>query len=471
LIIRNRELVTLALVVPALVIACLGTFPSVSAVPQTVVGPYISDPKPPISPWEDVTIATNITDYESGTRNVTLYYSTDVAPPRQYASVPMNRTYGNETLGSYVAQIPRQPNQTQVCYFTKITDGLGNVYEMSASERDPACYQVIVLPSSFEIVHVGIKNIDRKQLTVDLEVALRIYKPFAGDQPKSMPIQMFNDYWDFRPIDVPLSPSEKYEYYLATDLNGIHLIGDASLYPFDNYYLGLNFTGPPTATASMNAHYVGLYQYSDHHIWEYGSASIVDIRQYSSTIRVRIDFSRRLENAYYVILPLVFGFFILGATPMLSSGKKLQARLTTYLALFVFAMQYAYTINSAVPVRASGVTLAEIALISLACYVAIYIICSIVGAFLAGQKEKREAILSWTVDAMGAVLVLCFLFYVLLVRTPYEQRTLFDTLSMASLKFPHLGSLMIVGLVYGLILKAVSLVIHARRRPCDCWRA
>jgi hypothetical protein len=333
LIIRNRGLVTLALVVPALVIACLGTFPSASAVPRNVVGPYISSPKPPISPWEDATITTNITDYESGTRNVTLYYSTDVAPPRHYVSVPMNRTYGNETLGSYAAQIPRQQNQTQVCYFTKITDGLGNVYEISASERDPACYQVIVFPSSFEIVHVGIKNIDRRELTVDLEVGLRIYWPLAGDPPKSLSIQMQNDFWDFRPIDVPLSASEKYVYWLTTDLKGIHLIGDASLYPFDDYYLGLNFTGPRTAMASMSSDYVGPYQYSDHYIWDFNSTSIVDIRQYFSTVRVHIDVSRRLQNAYYVILPLVFGFFILGATPMLSSGEKLQARLTTYLAL------------------------------------------------------------------------------------------------------------------------------------------
>jgi hypothetical protein len=324
---------------------------------------------------------------------------------------------------------------------------------------------VIVLPSSFEIVLVGIKNIDRKQLTVDLEVALRIYKPLAGDQPKSMPIQMFNDHWDFRSIDVPLSSSEKYEYYLTTDLNGIHLIGDASLYPFDNYYLGLNFTGPPTATASMNSNYVGPYQGSEHYIWEFNSTSIVDIGEYFSTIRVRIDFNRRLENAYYVFLPLVFGFFILGGTPMLSIGKNLQARLTTYVALFVFAMQYAFTINSAVPIRASGVTLAEIALISLACYIAVYIVASIVGNFLIGRNGRHEAILSWAADVMGASLVFYLLFCLVLVRTPYDQRTLFDAVSLATLKWPYLGMLMIGGLTYGLIVRGVSLARLIRHSP------
>jgi hypothetical protein len=343
---------------------------------------------------------------------------------------------------------------------------------MSASERDPACYQVIVFSSKFELVHVGIKNIDRRQLTVDLEVGLRIYWPLAGgDQPKSLSIQMQNENWDFRPIDVPLSPSEKYVYWLTTDVKDVHLIGDASLYPFDNYHLGLNFTAPPTAMASINSDYVGPYQYSDHYIWEYRSRSTVDIRQYSSTVRVQIDFSRRLENVYYVILPLVLGFFILGATPMLSSGKNLQARLTTYVALFVFVMQYAFTINSAVPIRASGVTLAEIALISLACYIGIYIICSIVGAFLISQNERHEAILSLTADAAGAGLVFCLLFYLVLMRTPYEHRTLFDAISLAAQKWRYLTTLIIGGLFYGLILKGVSLAIHARRRSCDCWRA
>lgn len=462
--VKTRGPVFFLVLIATAIAAC--NLPYVSASPRQVTGPYIAHPSQPISPWEDVTIVTNITDVESGTRSVTLFYSTNASTPRQYLPVNMNRTQGDDKNCSYTGQIPRQANGTIVYYFTKITDGSGNTYESSASENDPNYYRVIVLPSIFQITYLGIEKIDPRELTADIRVTFRAYLQMP-DEPPRISVHLQNDFADVRTIEIPLS--RKYEYEIQTDLKGLQLLGDASLYPLDHYYLDLRFAiFFKTVSAIYSQDIVYFAQLSDNYVWALHQTSATNSSAISgSEISVHIDFDRRLENSYYVILPLILGFIILGGTPMLSSGRGLQSRLTIYLALFVSVMGVISAINKLVPARAAGFTFAEIGFTALGTYVGVFVVASILASLLMRADDTRER-LNWAVDFAATALILYLFFYLTLVRLPgysYDStRTLFNVILLASTARPDLVILIVSGLVYGLIIKLAFMLASAHSK-------
>jgi len=439
------------------------TIPDVSATTRTVNGPNIVSPKRfPVSPWENVTIMINITDYDSGTESVTLFYSANLSRP--YNSTPMKLVAGDYMNGSFTAQIPRQPNGTWVYYYTEIVDRSGKPYTNGYDEKNPRRYEVIVFPSSFEIVYFGIENVDPRELTADIKVTFNIYRPLLGEEPASVTVQVNNEYWDWKTVEITLSPG-KYLYSLQTDLKGFHLIGDASSYPFDRYYLDLNFTLLfNTERARFYPESIPLSPSSSHYIWEYVPKNFTDTgAQPGSRIRVHIDFSRRPENARYVIAALIAGFFILGATPMLESRRQLSVRVTIYLALFVFVLGFISTVNTLVPKQASGVSVAETALSWLGTYVAIFVVASVFANLLIRLYPSHPRAVSFTVDMLATLFILYLIFNFIVVKTPDFEKTLSSHIPSSPLAF-QFKLLMIGGLLYGLIIRGASLV---RQEPSD----
>jgi len=440
-----------------------------SASPSEVVGPYIANPAQPISPWEEVTIVTNVTDFVSGTSAVTLFYSTDASAPRHYTSVPMTRVHGDQKQGSYLAQIPEQPNGTDIYFFTTIVDGSGNAYEMTFDERDPAHYRVMVFPSYFDIIYLGIEQVDPTELTADIRVTFRVYLPFQGEPPRNILVQLHNDFVDSRTVEVPLSG--KYEYELQTDLKGLHLIGDASLYPFDRYNLDLNFTlFFMTASASYSSEAIYFARFSDNYVWQLRSTSTANPDALSgSRISVHIDFDRKLESAYSVVLPLILGFVALGVVPMLRRSN-LSARTAICLAILTFAVAFPFTISSFVPQSASRATLAETGFISLLAYSVVFLITSVFASLLA-KPVAHEGNLDLILDGIGSLIALLLFFLLPLVKGPSFSRTLFDLASSAWIDGLNFAWLMIGALGYGLVIRQISVFVRQYQKDATGLRS
>lgn len=432
----------------------------VPAAASEVVGPYVASPRlQPVSPWEEVTIMTNITDYEAGPRSVTLFYSTDRTPPRRYVSVPMSLVYGDNRSGSYSGQIPPQANQTDVYFFTSVVGGSGQGHKTPFDEENPNHYKVLVFPSEMILTYVHIQNVDPKGLTADLSVTFRVYLPFQGEPPKSIRIEATNEFWDREPIEIPLSPSEKYIYNLNAELKGFHLIGDASLFPLDRYYLDLNFTEPQrTALVTFAAGEGSFTDYPGIYVWDFSSRTFTDpTAPAGSRINIRIDLARRTENGYRLILPLIFFFALLGSVPLVGRGY-LPARATICIGVFTFSFGlYPSLIGVWIPLRASGVTLAETASWSLGIYAVILLMTSLLAGLVARDKDQKHGGSDLAFDLLGIFVTLFVLFQFKVVATPYVKMALFDVASSASLAGFNSAWLIILALVWGVIIKGTYL--------------
>jgi hypothetical protein len=91
------------------------------------IAPLIDKPTQSPSPtevksYDNVKVMVNITDYESGVKNVTLWYTLFNGTLWVYTSMLYN-----ESLGLYVATIPSQPAKTYVKYKIVSTDLAGNI--------------------------------------------------------------------------------------------------------------------------------------------------------------------------------------------------------------------------------------------------------------------------------------------------------------------------------------------------------
>lgn len=424
---------------------------------RSVSGPRVAHPLQPVAPWDDVTVVTNITDRYLGTRNVTLLYSIDSSLPRHYVSVPMKLVRGDEWEGDYLAQIPRQLNGTTVYYFTKIVDGNGGSYVGSYDEQEPNWYRVIVFDPSFDINELFAENINSKDLTVDLLASFRIYYA-VQPEPDYITVQAQNEYWDLQPIRVSYSQSDRFTYDGQVHVKGFHMLGDASAYPFDQYYLDINFSLPfQTRTANFRPERIYLFEPSNHYVWGYSTSNRTDAQaQSGARINFHMNISRRVENAYPVVLPLIIAFLVLGGSVMLDSGEQLETRAALYLTLFVFVIGFVATIGASIPGRASGVTVAETASYSLATYVGGFIIASIFANFSMRRCIAHAAILNWLFDLVAASSALLMMFRLNLVSTPGLTKSLFDLMPTEPFAGFLFKALAAIGLIYGVVIVGIA---------------
>ena len=92
---------------------------------------------------------------------------------------------------------------------------------------------------------------------------------------------------------------------------------------------------------------------------------------------------------------------------------------------------------------------------------------SILANLFMRADDTRER-LNWAVDFAATVLALYLFFCLTVVRLPGylhdSTRTLFDVVSLASVACPYLALTMVCGLVYGLVIKAGSLIASAHSK-------
>jgi hypothetical protein len=230
--------------------------------------------------------------------------------------------------------------------------------------------------------------------------------------------------------------------------------------PFDTYYLDINFSVPFSAIARFQPQFVSFFGYSSHYVWKYATGnSTYDNLPSGARINYHMNLDRRVENAYPVILPLAMAFLALGATVTVDSKEHLDVRATIYVALFVFVIGFVPTINTLVPSRASGVTVAEITAYSLGTYLGIFLVCSILAHF--PGKSTCSRFYTWALDAVASFAFLILLTTLHVVSTPYSSQTLFDLIPSNSIAGISFKSTIFVSLLYGLAIARLNIARHA----------
>ncbi len=99
--------------------------------------PIQDPPSESVQPFQNVKVKVNVTDYESGVRNVTLCYSVNYG---EWKTKPMTL---NETLGLYEAEIEGYEAETTIAYYIVAYDNAGN---REVSDNNGYCYQYHVIP-------------------------------------------------------------------------------------------------------------------------------------------------------------------------------------------------------------------------------------------------------------------------------------------------------------------------------------
>jgi len=110
------------------------------------IGEPIQEPSDAVTPDDNVTISVNVTDTESGVKNVTLFYNLNNGT--LWTPLPMNF---NSTSSFYEAPIPEQPAGTWVKYKITSYDKAGNFAEQD-NNKNYFVYQVIPEFTSIIIV-------------------------------------------------------------------------------------------------------------------------------------------------------------------------------------------------------------------------------------------------------------------------------------------------------------------------------
>lgn len=425
----------------------LSLIPQVEASPTGVTGPTVIYPRSTIgAPWDTIRFGINVTDAEFEIANVTLFYSLNESTPSMYHQrVPMELVEGDNRTGSWICEILPQENGTTIFYYASVIDSKG--YELSPISRmeESREFRIMVRSPKFNIIYFAIEKVDEKSLTVDIRASFHIYSTKYSDHA---PVDLNNEYRDQKRLYI--NSTDRFEYYEQLDVRGLHLIGDASAFPFDRYYLDLNFSTPISADVDFFQHSIYLGEYSDYYIWDYDYSNLTLKKENSSLINIHINFERKIQNTFYVILPIIFCFFVLGGTYLLDSDKQLRSRLTIYLTLFVFVVGFSTTIKDLVPLYVTGVTVAELTLNWLALYSMIFVISTFFGNFLMKQFDLQESIkrnlVNLTVDVIS-IEIIFFTFGAVVVSAPHFSGTLLQYI-------PHLGFkiAIILGLIYGTVI-------------------
>ena len=125
----------------------LGTIEVEDIHPPEIGTPLRFPPDENVSEFQEVRVAVNVTDYESGVKNVTLYYTTDEE------WIPIKMTF-NETSGLYEAIIPGQNAGTYVKFKIEAFDNAGNHAEQNNEQQ---YFVYLVIPEvSWQLLLIGL---------------------------------------------------------------------------------------------------------------------------------------------------------------------------------------------------------------------------------------------------------------------------------------------------------------------------
>jgi len=402
----------------------------------------------PVLPTEEVEIEATIADLGSGVKNATLFFGAGEDPFEiDYNQTSMKRIAGTDYNCTFLGTIPSYPNGTRVYYFVGATDNANNTAQQN--ERTP--YFVAQAPSSWlQITNINVLTVDLNNLTATINMRFDAELP-SQNEPDNFVVQITNGYGNERLVDSPLyvsinsSSFQRYSYG-GTVISNFHLIGYPNRYPYDSYFLNLTCLVYWSQPASIN--FGGAY-FGDYRLFNvWGNApesdwhNTTDKRGYPVIITT-LTVNRDNSNVFPITLLITVLFFVLGGTMLIDPAKKLSERITVFLAILVFAASFFFSLGSMVPYRL-GFTTAELLILMLVVGCGTFTLASFLSnAFT--QWFGSETQISGMVTDTAATTIFFLLSWGILAQIPLS---------------PY-GSLMIVAIWHGLILR---LVIHLTRK-------
>ena len=212
---------------------------SIDTTPPSISKIVVVYPQMPITPWDFVKVHALVVDDRSGVENVTLYYKVRRnLEETSFIPISMNRIDGNDLNGTYEAEIPAQQNGTFVYYYISACDKAGNVFNSSLEGYE------VYLPPSYLLIEIGIKDINMSDLSAILEVTVAAQLPSRYDKQELI-LEASNGInglaTDLNVFSINVSKTQRF-FYQKTMNWKVHLRGNSNEYPFDTYFLNLNFT-------------------------------------------------------------------------------------------------------------------------------------------------------------------------------------------------------------------------------------
>ena len=408
------------------------------------------------APWEPIKFGVNVSNSGIDVLNVTLFYSINSAIPipleipTSFSMVAMHLEEGDLRSGFWTYTLPGQPNSTSVFYAYAVYYVDGSCDGPVPSLDQPMLWEVYSPERVFTLIYLGIANVDPTTLTVDIECSFNIVWDSSPDSLQ-IEVRKKNDgyYTDQQYVTIP-STSLRYQYSGSARIDNLHLIGDPSLFPFDNYTLQPEFRLFGADRSGTTVQNIGVLE-SITYVWNLPHNEITAA---NDTVTAKLEFGRRPQNAFTILIPLFTCCFLLGASLFLSSLKCLTARLTIYVAFLFFLFSFMSNVRAYVPVTALGTSFAEMAFLYMSLFVGIYLVLSILGRWVSDflSQDSRKLIVATFLDFVAVFSVVAISACWNVVQSIYTSKTLIGMIPNYWWK-----ALFLFGLSFGLINSAFNL--------------
>jgi hypothetical protein len=421
------------------------------------------------APWEPIEFGVNVSNSEIDVLNVTLFYSINTTIPipsaipnkSSFSKVAMQLAEGDLRSAFWNYTLPGQPNSTSVYYAYAVYYVDGSYDGPVPSLDQPYLWKVYSPERVFTLIYLGIANVDPTTLIVDIECSFNIV---WDSSPDSLQIEVRNKndgyYTDQQYVTIP-STSLRYRYSGSARIDNLHLVGDPSLFPFDNYTLQPEFRLFGADRSETTVQNIGVLE-SITNVWNLPHNEITAA---DDTIAAKFEFERRVQNALTVLIPLLTCCFLLGASLLLSSLKHLTVRLTIYIALLFFLFNFTSNVRAYVPVTASGTSFAEMAFLYMPLFVGIYLVLSILGGWVSDflSQDSRKLIVATLLDSFAVLSAVIVSACWIVVQSLYTSKTLIGMMPDNLWKAEFL-----LGLSFGLIFnlgKAAWTFSRTHKKP------
>ena len=411
----------------------------------------------PILPTEVVAIEALIGDDGSGVKNATLFFGVGEDPYNiGFSESSMIRTNGGNYNCTFLGLIPSYPNGSKIWFFVYATDNTNNT--VRPSERYQ--YFVIEAPNSWLSISINVLNVDMSNLTATVNITFRALLS-SLNEPSSFNIWISNEI-NGTLVDSPLSVNvdssfqdQRFSYKKTINWN-VHLIGSPNYYPYDSYFL--NFTYEVDWSQPKSIQFGGTF-FGDYRLRNIWGGSPKDY-YYNTTdnlgkpvIVTTIILERDSLNVLPIVLLILALFFVLGGTMVVESKRKLNERVTVFLAILVFAASFFFTLGSMIPYRC-GFTIAEILVLALVVGSALFTVGSFLSKAIGEHVDNRYVGIIFDLIAVLVFFGFLWQFKTFLVPIP-----------------PVHGFFMVVGICYGLAFRIVMTARkkHPRTRHVCYW--
>lgn len=404
-------------------------------------------------PGELIRFGVNVTDSLVDVHNVTLYYSINSTEQTQYQKVLMKLEEGTIRHGFWGYTLGGQPNGTDIYYAYKVYFSDGNYIGPEPSLSNPYCWKIYRPERTLELFHFKLRNVDPISLTVDIACGFKIIGPSDKNETQVWVLNKVDDHYYSAMEIVNVSQVGKHQRYWFMDvvtIEDLKLTGSGADFPFDTYFLHLEFElSYDDVKCSVDDDRV-YYDYTDY-IWNMEVIEppkvVENVPLVGEHIEVILNFQRHYENFLTSIIPLMMSFSLIGASLLIESNKHLQYRLTLYLGLFVFSLNYSGYI---VPTAVIGSNFVESGFLFSSFITGIFAICSLLGYYLTNPKNFKNKIIERDTyfDLFGLGIALTFFIFIDLVPLGILSRPLFSLLPNIFYQF-----LFILSLSYGVLIK------------------